>query len=159
MRKILFAMALAMALGCRAAGVEENVELVVNASIRIRGTLLLPEGTASRAVPMAILVAGSGPTDRDGNNPQMENNGLRMTAEGLAGQGIATLRYDKRGIGASKVAGLQEEQLRFEDYVDDLKGWVARYADDPRFSSVVVLGHSEGSLVALAAAQDNPPEL
>lgn len=156
MRKILFAMALAMALGGQAAGVEENVELVVNDSIRIRGTLLLPEGTASRAVPMVILVAGSGPTDRDGNNPQMENNSLRMTAEGLAGQGIATLRYDKRGIGASKVAGLQEEQLRFEDYVDDLKGWVARYADDPRFSSVVVLGHSEGSLVALAAASDNP---
>lgn len=62
MRKILFVMALAAALGGRAAGVEENVELVVNDSIRIRGTLLLPEGTASRVVPMVILVAGSGPT-------------------------------------------------------------------------------------------------
>ncbi|MBH9787677.1 alpha/beta hydrolase, partial [Clostridioides difficile] len=50
--------------------------------------------------PVALIIAGSGPTDKDGNSALAgKNNSLKMLAEGLAQQGIATVRYDKRGLG------------------------------------------------------------
>jgi hypothetical protein len=61
-------------------------------------------------------IAGSGPTDRDGNNPRLKNNSLKMLAVELVKNEIASLRYDKRAIGKSKIAGLQETDLRFENY-------------------------------------------
>lgn len=134
---------------------EEEVVLATNDNVRLRGTLTHP-GDTTRAVPLAILIAGSGPTDRNGNNPQMENNSLRMLADSLAAAGIASLRYDKRGIGASRTAGLKEEDLRMDDYADDLRAWIEHYAQDGRFTGIVLIGHSEGSLVGLIAAQDNP---
>ncbi|MEC7264820.1 MAG: alpha/beta fold hydrolase, partial [Bacteroidota bacterium] len=103
---------------------------------------------------VVLIIAGSGPTDRDGNNPFMKNNSLKMLAEGLAEKGIASLRYDKRGIGESKAAGLEESQLRFEHYVDDAKAWVELLARDPKFSKIVILGHSEGSLIGMIASQN-----
>lgn len=155
MRKLFAFFAMVCCIVLQAAPTEENVTLKVNDSVQIQGTLLLPEGV-NGAVPLVIIVAGSGPTDRNGNNPQMENNSLRMTADSLAAAGIASLRYDKRGIAASRIENLKEEELIFDDYVDDLNGWVDMYAGDRRFSKIVVLGHSEGSLIGLAAAQNNP---
>ena len=75
----------------------------------VEGTLLLPAKAASGKVPVVLIVAGSGPTDRDGNSAGLpgQNNSYRMLAEALAADGIASLRYDKRGIGTSKVASLQ----------------------------------------------------
>jgi alpha-beta hydrolase superfamily lysophospholipase len=63
------------------------------------------------------------------------------------------VRYDKRGIGASKAAALDESQLRFDTYVDDAAAWIARLKADPRFSSVAVIGHSEGALIGMLAAE------
>jgi alpha-beta hydrolase superfamily lysophospholipase len=83
----------------------------------------------------------------------MTNNSLKMVAEGLAEKGIASLRYDKRGIGESKNAGLQESDLRFEHYVEDAKAWTKLLKGDPRFSEIIILGHSEGSLIGMIAAQ------
>jgi pimeloyl-ACP methyl ester carboxylesterase len=123
------------------------------ASGTVHGTLRLPasEGKA----PVALLIAGSGPTDRDGNNPAFPgpNNSLKMVAEALAQAGIASVRYDKRGIGASKAAMLDEAQLRFDTYVDDAAAWVAKLKADPRFGPVVVIGHSEGALIGMLAAE------
>ena len=81
------------------------------------GTLLIP-AAASRPMPVALLIAGSGPTDRDGNSPLLpgKNNSLAMLADALGQHGIATLRYDKRGIGASASAMGQESDLRFTTY-------------------------------------------
>lgn len=155
MRKLSTFFALICCIVLQAAPVEENVTLKVSDNIQIQGTLLLPEGV-KKAIPLVIIVAGSGPTDRNGNNPQMENNSLHMTADSLAAAGIASLRYDKRGIAASKVEGLKQEELSFDDYVSDLNGWVNQYAADKRFSKIIVLGHSEGSLIGLVAAEDNP---
>ena len=117
----------------------------------LSGTLTVPilKGT----FPVALIIAGSGPTDRDGNNPQMKNNSLLLLAHELAAQGIASIRYDKRGIGASKGALISEENLRFENYAEDAKAWVAQLKSDSRFNKLIVIGHSEGSLLGLLACE------
>lgn len=120
----------------------------------LHGTLLLPQSPAKR-MPLAVLVAGSGPTDRDGNQPQLKNNSLRLLAEGLAAQGIASLRFDKRGIAQSKEAAIKEDDLRFEDYASDIRAWVELLSRDKRFGNIYLLGHSEGSLLSMLAAQGN----
>src|SRR5690606_26762440 len=81
---------------------------------RLCGSLVLPDGAGPW--PAALLVAGSGPTDRDGNSPLLPEpcDNLKLLAQALAGRGIASLRYDKRGIGDSHYPGLREDALRFE---------------------------------------------
>lgn len=118
----------------------------------IEGTLMYP--SAPLPVPVALIIAGSGPTDRNGNNPMMTNNSLKMLAEALANNGIASLRYDKRGIAASKNAGVNESELRFEMYVDDAVKWVKLLKKDISFNKIVIIGHSEGSLIGMIAAQN-----
>lgn len=121
---------------------------------RLAGTLQMPQAQAK--VPVALIIAGSGPTDRDGNIAVLagQNNSLKMLAEALAGIGVASLRYDKRGIAASSAALKGGEQaLRFETLIDDAAGWIAQLRNDGRFSKVVVIGHSEGSLIGMLAAK------
>ena len=139
------------ALAAPAQGTDEPMELKTPTGT-IHGSLRAPQAVARG--PVVLLVAGSGPTDRDGNQPRLRSDMLRQLAGALAAEGVATLRYDKRGIGASREAGPSEKDLRFEQYVDDAAGWLARLKVDPRFSFVAVAGHSEGALVgALAAAK------
>lgn len=103
--------------------------------------------------PVMIIHAGSGPTDRDGNSAILPgpNNGLKMLAESLAARGIATLRYDKRGIAASTSKNLNPHEVNFGDLVNDLLAWVEWVENDDRFGSVSLAGHSEGSVVVLTA--------
>ena len=117
----------------------------------INGELLLPNG--GKTYPVVLLIAGSGPTDMDGNSAigNMKNNSLKFLAEGLAANGIASLRFDKRGIATSAAAGKEESLLRFEDYVNDVKGWINYLAKDKRFTGITVVGHSEGSLIGMLA--------
>lgn len=117
----------------------------------LRGTLTLPQGTAP--APAALILAGSGPVDRDGNIPGASNDSLKLLARGLADRGVASLRIDKRGIGASAGVATREEDLRFDVYVTDAVAWLAFLRAEPRVSRVVVIGHSEGALVATLAAQ------
>ena len=118
----------------------------------IKGTIIVADTT--KKTPIVIIIAGSGPTDRNGNNPMMVNNSLKMLAERLAEQGIASLRFDKRGIAESKNANVDESELRFENYVDDVKAWSELLKKDRRFSDLIILGHSEGSLIGIIASQD-----
>lgn len=120
----------------------------------IYGTLKVP--LSKKTVPIALIISGSGPTDRNGNNSQMKNNSLEMLSDGLFYKGIATLCFDKRGIAESKDAGKSEADLRFEDYINDVKDWINLLSDDNRFSDIIVIGHSEGSLIGMVAAQNNP---
>lgn len=117
------------------------------------GTLELPEGTTS--CPVALIIAGSGPTDRDGNNPLMAgaNNSLKFLAEALASRGIASLRFDKRGIGESAGAMTAEKDLRFETYIDDAVLWGSELRKNKRFKSLIIIGHSEGSLIGMVACR------
>jgi pimeloyl-ACP methyl ester carboxylesterase len=117
----------------------------------INGTLLLP--MATNDISVALIIAGSGPTDRDGNNPMMKNNSLKMLAEELLKLNIATVRYDKRGIAESAKAMTAENDLRFETYINDAKEWIDLLKKDKRFARVIVVGHSEGSLIGMIAAQ------
>jgi len=116
----------------------------------LQGSLLLPK--SERAVPVALLIAGSGPTDRDGNNPAGRNDSLKRLAQGLAKMGVASLRYDKRGIGASQAAGPDERGLSVDGYVSDALAWGEKLKGDPRFSELILIGHSEGALIASLAA-------
>ncbi len=117
----------------------------------IKGSLLVPSN--SEKVSVVLIISGSGPTDRNGNNPNMTNNSLMMLANELKKNGIASLRFDKRGIGESTSSGMQESDLRFENYVNDVKGWVDLLKESNKFSKIIVLGHSEGSLIGMIASQ------
>lgn len=120
---------------------------------KIYGTLTTPKKFSN--IPVALIIAGSGPTDRDGNNSAMKNDALKKLAYGLSINGIASLRFDKRGIGESKDAMKSEADIRFDNYIDDVKDWIELLKKDKRFSKVIVIGHSEGSLIGMIAAQGN----
>lgn len=116
----------------------------------IFGTITTPK--SFNKIPVALLIAGSGPTDRNGNNPIAMNGGLKKLAYALADNNIASLRFDKRGIQESIAAGKSEKDLRFDDYVKDAQEWITLLKADKRFRSVIIIGHSEGSLIGLMAA-------
>ena len=123
----------------------------VSPGVQIHATLLL---ASNQPGPVALIIAGSGPTDRNGNNPLAgTNNSLKQLAEGLAARGIHSLRYDKRGVGASAAAAGKEEDTRFDDMIHDARFMTQFLTGNARFQGVFVVGHSEGSLVAINAAQ------
>ena len=125
----------------------------------LSGSLQLPAGGGAPC-PLVLIIAGSGPTDRNGNTGGMSAgpDAYRLLADSLAVHGIASLRYDKRGIGASASAGGAERALRFEMAASDAAGWVLQARKDRRFSSIIILGHSEGSLLGMMAAGTAKPD-
>lgn len=121
---------------------------------RLAATLQTPDGPQHARPPVALILAGSGPTDRNGDNPLSGPGGTyRKLAANLAARGIATLRPDKRGIGASTLADPREEAQTFEDSVNDARAWLTWLSQQPDLGPVAVIGHSEGGTVALAAVQ------
>ncbi len=118
-------------------------------SLRLAGTLLLP-GTEGR-YPAALLLPGSGPLDRDENIQHLPINAMREIADYLAGQGIASFRYDKRGVGASEGDYFC---TGFFDCVTDAAAAVnwLRSQDEVIPEKVFVLGHSEGAGIAMRLA-------
>jgi pimeloyl-ACP methyl ester carboxylesterase len=127
----------------------------------IQGTLTFPDGkllTCSRGcgidAPLVLIIAGSGPTDHDGNSTLgIKTDMYKLLAQALAARGIGSIRYDKRGIGASVMPGMNETDARFENYVDDATRWLEmlQTTDRPRFRQFFVAGHSEGSLIGMIA--------
>jgi alpha-beta hydrolase superfamily lysophospholipase len=99
--------------------------------------------------PVALLIAGSGSTDHDGNGPQIKPATLKKLSEQLVARKIATLRYDKRGAGGWKPEFGRPEDFRFKDYVDDAAALVDYLRSSGKFSKVILVGHSEGGLVAI----------
>lgn len=153
-KALLIALGVAFGTHCAAAA---DQHIVLNTpSGDIAGSLRLPAAPAKP--PVALIIAGSGPTDRDGNSSMIpgSNDSLKMLAAALAQEGYASVRYDKRGIGASRAAGPAESVLRFDHYVDDAAAWVRKLTADPRFDGVAIIGHSEGALIAVVAAQRSP---
>lgn len=131
--------------------------VVLNTSTgALKGKMVTPNQESG--YPVVLIIPGSGPTDMDGNSAALpgKNNSLKYLAEGLAGKGIASLRYDKRGIASSASAGKDEYSMRFEDGIKDARGRIDYLSRDKRISGIYVLGHSEGALVGMAASVDNP---
>nr|WP_288100197.1 alpha/beta fold hydrolase [Pseudomonas sp.] len=115
------------------------------------GSLLLPK--SDTPVPVVLIISGSGPTDRDGNNPDGgRNDSLKRLAWVLAKHNIASVRYDKRGVAASLAATPDERNLTLDAYVADAQAWGRKLKADPRFGKLILLGHSEGALIASLAA-------
>src|SRR5262245_27814461 len=156
MRTITATIALALAgqISSSAQGPSESPVKLTTATGTIAGTLTVPATPGK--VPVALIIAGSGPTDRDGNTSALpgKNDAYKLLAAGLANGGIASVRYDKRGIGESQAAASGgEAALRFDMYIDDAAAWVDQLRRDARFSKVIVVGHSEGSLLGMIAAR------
>ena len=117
----------------------------------LSGTLL----DAGKSKPVIVIIPGSGPTDRDGNNPGgVTASNLRLLAEGLARRGISTVRIDKRGMFGSKAAVASGNAVTIAAYATDAHAWAKSARAATGAKCVWLLGHSEGSLVALVAAQD-----
>lgn len=106
--------------------------------------------------PIALLIAGSGSIDHDGNGPQIKPATLKKLSEQLAERKIATLRYDKRGAGGWKPEFGAPEDFRFKDYVDDAAALVGYLRSGGKFSRIILIGHSEGGLVAILTARRVP---
>lgn len=133
--------------------VDEVIDIkLLSDTIQLFGTLTLPKADGNK-VPLTIIIAGSGPTDRDCNNPMGKSNTYKMIAEGLMESGIATLRYDKRMIGESTKNKLSEDDLRFDQMISDAVNWAKLFKEDKRFNEIIFMGHSEGSLIGMVAAR------
>ena len=117
----------------------------------LRGTLTDP---GKRGEPVILIVPGSGPTDRDGNNRLgVAASTYRLLAEALAKDGIASVRIDKRGMFGSAAAIADANAVTVDDYAADVHAWALAITHQTGARCVWVLGHSEGGLVALQAAQ------
>ena len=116
----------------------------------LKGTMLSPKSSGG---PVMLIIPGSGPTDRDGNNPLgVKAATYRLLAEGLAQRGVTTVRIDKRGMLASAGAVADGNDVTIPDYSDDVRSWIKSIRKSTGAPCVWLLGHSEGSLVALVAA-------
>ena len=118
----------------------------------LQGTLAAPDGEPK--APVAIIIPGSGPTDRDGNNPLGVTAGMyRLLAEALAAKGVSTIRIDKRGMFGSSAAAADADNVRMTDLADDVRAWGQEAQKRSSARCAWLIGHSEGSLVALITAQ------
>lgn len=123
----------------------------------LHGTLELPAGHGP--FPVALIIAGSGPVDRDGNElVGLNTDCYKLLAIALARHGIASLRYDKRGAGEDTLLALPESKLRFETYIRDAVSWGNLLRADKRFTTLTIIGHSEGSLIGMVAAREIPAD-
>lgn len=154
MRGALLAFAAIVLLGTAAASSWHEYPVSLgNIQDQRNGSLIVPDGETPFDVVM--LIAGSGPTDRDGNQPGMTTNAYELLADQLGDRGIGSLRFDKRMVAASYHAGQREEDLRFETYVDDAAEWLRFLKTQPHVRRVFILGHSEGALIGtLVAARE-----
>jgi uncharacterized protein len=126
-------------------------------SVQVEGGTL--HGTATTLGACApksasLIVAGSGPVDRNGNAaPSLVTDAYAELSAHLASRGVASIRYDKRGVGESEAAGPVEQNLTFDIYVDDARGWVRWMRQNLPSAPIVITGHSEGSLIGILAAE------
>jgi uncharacterized protein len=149
-RALLLALALLIcALATNASAGESRVRIGA-----IDAVLTVPADVERPVV--ALLIAGSGSTDHDGNGPQIKPATLKKLSEQLVARKIATLRYDKRGAGGWKPEFGRAEDFRFKDYVDDAIALVDHLRAGGKFSKIVLVGHSEGGLVAILTATRVP---
>lgn len=116
---------------------------------KLFGTLTIADGL--EVSPVVLVVAGSGATDRN----MGKGMSYKMLSDSLLKHNISSLRVDKRTSGESRKHMNNSDDLSFDDFVDDVKAWISFLKSDKRFSKLIVLGHSQGSLIALLTAQNS----
>jgi pimeloyl-ACP methyl ester carboxylesterase len=148
----LLTMGVTMAQAANNAPVETLLE-APGPSGPLKGTMLAP---AAGAGPAVLIIPGSGSIDRDGNSPAgVLAAPYKLLAEGLVARGVTTVRIDKRGFAGSAGATPDGNAVTIPDYVTDVNAWIAVIRQGSGASCVWLLGHSEGGLVALAAARNS----
>ena len=116
----------------------------------IGATMDMPAEGSDTAV---LIVAGSGPTDRNGNSGlNLNTYAYKMLSDALVEAGYAVLRYDKRAIGASYLPKEDIPNLIYDDFVSDAERCVA-WLREQGYSRVFLAGHSEGGGIAIEVAQ------
>jgi pimeloyl-ACP methyl ester carboxylesterase len=129
---------------------EKEISVTSSVGSKIYGTLL----SKNKDQKLAIIIAGSGPTDRNGNNPLGDQaDSYKLLAYALDSQNIATFRYDKTGIGKSLITGLKESDIVFENSIADAERIFDYLQDTLGFKNIYFVGHSEGSLIGMVASQ------
>lgn len=137
----------------QSANFQESPVSINRGTYTMYGTLTLPTKKVKK-MPIALFIAGSGPTDRNGNNSGgLKSDAYLLLCQALAEKGIATLRYDKMGAGESKPGQTKLDTWTFDHEVDDAKAWVQFLAKDKKFTKITILGHSLGALVGTLAIQ------
>ena len=119
---------------------------------KLEGTLSVV--SSDKPSPVVYIIAGSGSNDRNGNPGETGSNCHLMLSDSLLKYGISTLRVDKRMSGNSKLAIESEEEVTFDDFVSDASAWIDFLVDREQFSEIIIIGHSQGGLVAMLAAQN-----
>ena len=117
---------------------------------KIYGSLLKYEKSKSN---LAIIISGSGPTDRDGNNSSIKGNYLKILADELYNKGISSYRFDKRGVAKSLGDLTSDDQIKFQDFTNDVDEIIKYFRESNAYNSITVIGHSEGSLIGMIAGQ------
>lgn len=131
---------------------DETEIAVLTNSVTINGTLLTPN--SKEKIPLVILIPGSGPTDRNGNNVSMKNNSLKFLAEQLTKENIAVYRYDKSVLSFTKEDKGKIDSLTFETFINEARSVITYFKNTNNYSKIIVAGHSQGSLVGMIAAQN-----
>lgn len=131
--------------------VESELKIPTN-SVAINGTLL--NVSEVKKSPLVIIIPGSGPTDRDGNNAMMKNNSLKFLAENLSSKNISTYRFDKSVLSYNSENIEKLDSLSFETFINEAKTVLRFFKKSNNYSKIIVAGHSQGSLVGLLASQN-----
>jgi pimeloyl-ACP methyl ester carboxylesterase len=155
-----FAVALALVVIAPKTAVADMAETEIQAPGPLgplKGATLSP---GIEGAPIVLIIPGSGPVNRDGDSPQgLKAATYKLLAEGLAARGIASVRIDKRGLFTSAKAIRDPNAVTIADYAADVHAWIAAIRERTTAKCVWVLGHSEGGLVALVAAQEKPDDI
>lgn len=146
MKKLIWLLAFPLFLNA-----QKTSEITVNA--QCSGTLYTPENPENNY--LVILIAGSGPTDRDGNQPGSENNSLKFLAQELSKSGTAVFSYDKQSVTLSRSGNTNESDFVFDQLIEDARNAVIYFKTKHPFKKVIVAGHSEGSLIGMNAVNGN----
>ena len=154
MKKLLYVLILIAS----KAAFSQNTPLFKTENIAINsllnGTLYAPI-KQNNATKLVILIAGSGPTNRDGNQIGLTNNSLKLLAESLVNNGIAVYSYDKRIFAQMASGKLDEASLTFDNFIDDAKAVILYFKNQKKYHSITVAGHSEGALIGMVATNGN----
>lgn len=123
----------------------------VTISKHINGTLLT--SIDANKPDLAILIAGYGPTDRDGNQNFLKTNNIKKLAIGLTKNGIASFRYDKRIVKQIRQNNV-DKNLSFDDFVTDAIDVLDYFKNLNQYNKIYIVGHDQGSLIGMLAAKD-----